>query len=416
MARDLKSRTSRLKLKVSPKPYFISTEPDWSLGYRRGAGTWTCRHYNKDRKTGSPYETSIIGPADDTCEADGKTVFNFWQACEAVRAKAKAAKTGAGLGPLTVRTLYEEYKDDYSPDNQQRFESTILATIGDQRVDIDPVALTPKLRAWHRRLAAERPCLRTGKGEEQKRRTKWKGAEIDDTDPEYIRRRQCSANRALFTLKGLLQKAFVDGKIASNVGWARVKAFADVSVSKAQWLKTPDECKRLLNGCEEPEFKAIVGAGLVTGRRWGELRRMRAEHFDRDAGTILIPLTKPGKVQHVALTDEGINYFVEQCAKKGPKALIFPRPDGLAWTEAQQEVRMANACQRAGIKPAVSFHALRHTWATLAIKSGVPLLIIAKNMGHADLKMLLKHYGHVTPDDVSEKIRETGPRFLLETA
>jgi hypothetical protein len=46
----------------------------------------------------------------------------------------------------------------------------------------------------------------------------------------------------------------------------------------------------------------------------------------------------------------------------------------------------------AGLK---SFHALRHTWASLAVMGGVPLLVVAKNLGHVDTRMVEKHYGHL---------------------
>jgi integrase len=36
----------------------------------------------------------------------------------------------------------------------------------------------------------------------------------------------------------------------------------------------------------------------------------------------------------------------------------------------------------------VSFHILRHSWASLAVMAGVPLLVVAKNLGHADTRMV----------------------------
>jgi hypothetical protein len=42
---------------------------------------------------------------------------------------------------------------------------------------------------------------------------------------------------------------------------------------------------------------------------------------------------------------------------------------------------MAKACERARIKPAISFKILRHTWASHAVMNGVPLLVVAKNLG-----------------------------------
>ena len=56
-------------------------------------------------------------------------------------------------------------------------------------------------------------------------------------------------------------------------------------------------------------------------------------------------------------------------------------------------------------------HALRHTWASLAVMAGVPLLVVAENLGHSDTRMVEKHYGHMSKSHVAEAIRAGAPRF-----
>jgi integrase len=65
----------------------------------------------------------------------------------------------------------------------------------------------------------------------------------------------------------------------------------------------------------------------------------------------------------------------------------------------------------AKIDPPISFHALRHTWASHAVMNGVPLLVVAKNLGHADTRMVERHYGHLGRDYVSDAIRAGAPKF-----
>jgi integrase len=77
---------------------------------------------------------------------------------------------------------------------------------------------------------------------------------------------------------------------------------------------------------------------------------------------------------------------------------------------------MRAACARARIAPAVSFHALRHTWASLATMAGVPLLVVARNMGHADARMVEKHYGHLAPSYITESIHAGAPRYGIKVA
>jgi integrase len=71
---------------------------------------------------------------------------------------------------------------------------------------------------------------------------------------------------------------------------------------------------------------------------------------------------------------------------------------------------MHEAVTRAKITPPISFHGLRHTWASHAVMNGVPLLVVAKNLGHSDTHMVEKHYGHLAPS----YIRAGAPRFGAE--
>jgi integrase len=72
---------------------------------------------------------------------------------------------------------------------------------------------------------------------------------------------------------------------------------------------------------------------------------------------------------------------------------------------------MAVACERANIDPPANFHCLRHTWASLSVMAGAPLLVVARNLGHVDTKMVEKHYGHLSDSYIAEAIRAAGPRF-----
>ena len=54
---------------------------------------------------------------------------------------------------------------------------------------------------------------------------------------------------------------------------------------------------------------------------------------------------------------------------------------------------------------------LRHTWASLSVMSGVPLMVVARNLGHVDTRMVEQHYGHLAPSYVAEAIRAGAPRF-----
>ena len=82
------------------------------------------------------------------------------------------------------------------------------------------------------------------------------------------------------------------------------------------------------------------------------------------------------------LTPEGAEFFRQHCAGRSGNELMFHRDDGTAWKTSEQARPMKEACEHAKITPRVSFHILRHTWAIHAVMAGVPLIVIAKNLGH----------------------------------
>jgi integrase len=66
-----------------------------------------------------------------------------------------------------------------------------------------------------------------------------------------------------------------------------------------------------------------------------------------------------------------------------------------------------------GIIPPINFHGLRHTWASLAVMNGMPLLVVAKNLGHSDTRMVEKHYGHLAPTTSRMQFARAPPDFIV---
>jgi integrase len=399
----LDTREARSRLRVRGRPYWRLIEPGLHLGYRRLAGkpgTWCIRRYAGKQNYTVEALKGVV--ADDFADADGATVLSFAQAQKRVlQHKPKAA------GPLTVQKAVEDYlahlegRGGNTYDATMRAGAFIFPSLGDKKVE----ALTaPQLRTWHGALAKMPPRVRTGKDQRQQY------AELDDSD-EGIRRRQSSANRVLTILRGALNYAFREGRVASDIEWRRVQPFQGAESARIRYL-TVAEAQRLINAAQG-EFRRLVQAGLVSGMRYGELARLRIRDFNREAGSLLVYRSKSGKPRHVILADEGVRLFGQWCAGRGSDELVFRTEFGQPWGPSLQCTRIHEACKRAGITGA-TFHTLRHTYASLSIMAGVPLLVVARNLGHADTRMCELHYGHLAPSYETEAIRAGAPTFGLE--
>jgi integrase len=169
----------------------------------------------------------------------------------------------------------------------------------------------------------------------------------------------------------------------------------------------------LINAADD-DFRPLLRAALETGCRYSELARLEVVDFNPDAGTVTIRRSKSGRARHVVLTDEGAAFFREACAGRAGDALMFVHDDGRPWAKSNQAEPMAAACLHAGLTPPITFHGLRHTWASLAVMAGVPLMVVAKNLGHASTAMLEKHYGHLAPSFIADSIKANAPKYGIK--
>lgn len=406
---SLETRTARSRLKVRHKPYFRLIEPGLHLGYRKlgsGPGTWIARRYDGE----GGYNTENLRTsdnalvlADDYDDADGTRILNFAQAQQKARGARKAKS-----GPVTVSDILDGYlrflegegrSRHAIADTRHRIDAFIRPKLGKASVG---TLTAERLRHWRDDMAKAPPRLRTAKGDEQKFR------ELPDDD-DARRARRASANRTWTILRAALNHAFQHSKVESDTAWRKVKPFKGVDAARIRYL-TLAEAKRLTNSCD-PEFRPLVQAALHTGARYSELARLQVRDFNPDAGTITVRLSKSGKARHIVLTDEGMVLFRALTAGKSGDALILVRSAGEAWGEAHQKRPMDNAVKHAKIAPTISFHGLRHTWASLSVMAGMPLMVVARNLGHSDTKMVEKHYGHLAPSYITETIRKHAPSF-----
>ena len=130
------------------------------------------------------------------------------------------------------------------------------------------------------------------------------------------------------------------------------------------------------------------------------------------------------------MTPEGVRLFDELTAKRqSPNDLMFTREIAnrqtqgrdskgkfvntnqktiSSWGHSHQTRFMKAACLAAGLEY-ISFHELRHTYASMLINRGFPLNMLAQQLGHSDTRMIEKHYGHLAPSSVAAMLKAAMP-------
>jgi integrase len=386
----LDSRTARDKLKARAKPFYVALVPgELHLGYRRrrkgrgSQGSWLSRQYlGRDAGGVGRYREQDIGFADDHLDANGTNVFTYNQAYAI--AMERRADTEQSGGPLTVAGALADYfsnlksKGRAARDAPGRIAKHVPATLGATLVR---ELKAKQLQEWLAGIATPPP----------------------NADDETIRRRKSTANRVWTIFRAALNRAFREDEVNSDKAWRLVEPFSNVDAARTDIL-TVAQARRLINAAE-PDFRRMIQAALSTGARYSELTRLKVKDFNVDSSTLAILRSKSAKARDVFLTDEGIKFFEQLTVGRDDNELMLRKADNTAWRSGDQSNLMRAAVKRAKI-PKFTFHGTRHTYCSLAIMAGTPLLVIAKNLGHADTKMIERNYGHLTDSHRKEEIQK----------
>jgi integrase len=286
-------------------------------------------------------------------------------------------------------------------ETQYQINASILPHFGHRLVS----SLTVKeIRDWHEQIAKSPRSIHVAYG--QKRRY----APPPQTEEEK-RKRKSTANRDLAILKAALNMAWRDGHIETDIGWRGATQFRLVEVSKAECLSIA-ECQQLLPHLS-PDFRDFVRGALFTGARFAELAVLTAGDYDDRAGSLYLAPSKTFRSRHVILTGEGCDFFRRMTLNLHRTDLVFRRADGSKWMGSDCSHRLKIPCQVAGLRH-VTFHMFRHTYASLLAMSGIPIAVIAKNLGHQNTETCEKYYAHFTRNYVADSIRSNTPKLGID--
>jgi integrase len=421
---QLETRSARLRLKPRRKPHRTATaKQGLHLGYRRIAGrngSWVAFTY---QGASGRYAERAFAQADDYSEADGEEVLTYFEAMRRVSGEAPPVRHGRAYTVPDAVSDYLNYlkrEKKTATDARAKLSAYVLSYFGERRL----VSLTTAdFDKWLEWALSHKPRGRLKDGKQttsaKRARAQKRGKELPPPPPEVpaaerARRRRATLNRVMNSMKAAFNRAADRGHIESRGAWARLQKFRTADSARIARLSAK-EARRLLDGCER-DFRQLVEAALLTGCRYGELANLQTRDYDPGSGTLLVAESKAGKPRRLPLTDEGQRFFAAITAGKDADARMLTKADGAPWGQSDQFRRMRAACTVAEIVPAVNFHAIRHTFASLLVEAGTPLAFVAEALGQADTRMVSKHYAHLAANVVHDSIRANLPTFGVQIA
>jgi integrase len=226
---------------------------------------------------------------------------------------------------------------------------------------------------------------------------------IEAMSEEELRKRRKTTNTLIGVLRMALLMAWENSYIESDRPWRCIRRLNNVDRPRMLHLSRP-ECFRLLEHCA-PDLRTLVLGALYTGCRIKELLNMQASHFGRDGPGVYVTPVKCYRPRVVMLPDEGLAFFQKLAAGKKPNDLLFVRKDGRQWY-TNHRPGFKRAVFDAELPEDFCFHGLRHTYASQLVQDGTPLIVVAEQLGHANIDTVSRTYGHLAPDIRKAEIRD----------
>lgn len=199
-------------------------------------------------------------------------------------------------------------------------------------------------------------------------------------------------NRTISTLKTMLNRAAkLWEEPVRAISWSAHKMAEPRE--RVRYL-TPDECRRLLDCLEPaPHIGRVVHFLLMTGLRRSEAFNATWDKLDEKHALLTVKV-KGGHWREVPLTPDAM-----QLLRDTPR-------EGLYIFDTTNWRKHFDAALKAADIEDFHWHDLRHTFATLLGKSGAPLEVVSKALGHSSVTVTMK-YRHVLHDEVRAAMHQT---------
>ncbi|MEM7675436.1 MAG: site-specific integrase [Myxococcota bacterium] len=184
------------------------------------------------------------------------------------------------------------------------------------------------------------------------------------------------------------------------------------------WLNAR-ESRRFLRviDTDYPQWSALFWMALRTGLRRGELFALRWNDIDFSDGSVRVVRsvyrgrlgpTKNGKERTVPMTSTLAKRLkIHRVGRGAPRAnengVVFPAANGkMALHQDQVAKPLGGALRKAGLRR-MTFHALRHSFASQLVSAGRSIQEVQELLGHSSIQTTMR-YAHLAPERMREAI------------
>ncbi|MFH2039066.1 MAG: tyrosine-type recombinase/integrase [Chloroflexota bacterium] len=172
---------------------------------------------------------------------------------------------------------------------------------------------------------------------------------------------------------------------------------------------TEEQVPIVLKACRTLRNRALVMMMVDTGLRLSEVAALDWNDVDLETGLVFVQRGKGGKPRSVvagASARRAILAYKRTLVDKDENYPLFQTADGARLSTGAIKTIMDKLWKKTGIH--VTCHALRRTFATQSLRSGMNLVYLQTMMGHTSVE-LTRRYIQTIDDDLLEEHRRHGP-------
>jgi site-specific recombinase XerD len=155
------------------------------------------------------------------------------------------------------------------------------------------------------------------------------------------------------------------------------------------------DIEKIFSGIENMKHKVILYTAYSGGLRVGEIVKLKVTDIFNGTHQLRIEQGKGMKDRMVMLSDKLKNLLKEYYKKYEPAYWLFEGQHGEPYSTRSVQLIFKKAKQQAGVKREGSIHALRHSFATHLLESGIDVTLIKELLGHTSLRTTMG-YTHIT--------------------
>ena len=160
------------------------------------------------------------------------------------------------------------------------------------------------------------------------------------------------------------------------------------------------EIANLFNALTNIKHKAILFTAYSAGLRVSEAVGLRIKDIDSDRMQIKIVAAKGKKDRYVALSPivlDILRNYIKKIKLRPVDYLFEGEKAGEQYSARSAQKIFQRAKEIAGIRKDISFHSLRHSFATHLLEKGIDIRFIKDLLGHFDIRTT-ERYTHVRKD------------------